>query len=66
MPPCNDQQRSQSDPQACNWVRSELSRKVGLNNGEKVIRDKAFSEELSGQSRIWGHCSRRSFCRPDS
>jgi hypothetical protein len=33
-------------------VRSELAQKVRLDKGEKVIRDKAFSEELSGQSRI--------------
>ena len=33
-------------------VRSGLTQKVRLNKVEKLIRDKAFSEELSGQSRI--------------
>ncbi len=35
-------------------LRSELTQEVRLNQGEKVIREQAFSEELSGQSRIEG------------
>jgi hypothetical protein len=30
-------------------LRRKLTQKVGLNRGEKVIRDQAFWEELSGQ-----------------
>jgi hypothetical protein len=30
-------------------MRSELTQKVSPNKGEKIIRDKAFSEKLSGQ-----------------
>jgi hypothetical protein len=30
-------------------VRSELTQKVSFDKGEKLIRDKIFSEELSGQ-----------------
>jgi hypothetical protein len=34
-------------------VRSELTQKVRFDKGEKVIRDKTFWEELSGElSRI--------------
>ena len=49
MPHCKEEQRSRSDPQTCNQVRSGLTQKARLNKCEKVIRDKAFSEELSGQ-----------------
>ena len=47
--PCNDAQRSQRALQSCNRVRSGLTQKVSFDKGEKVIRDKTFSEELSGQ-----------------
>ncbi len=40
-------------------VRRELTQKVRLNKGEKAIRNKAISEELSGQSRIQDHWSRQ-------
>jgi hypothetical protein len=50
--PCNDEQRSQRALQSCDRVRSELTQQVSLNKHEKVFRDMAFSEELSGQSRI--------------
>ena len=35
--------------QSCNRVRSGLTQKVRFDKCEKVIRDKTFSEELSGQ-----------------
>ena len=38
--------------QPCNRMRSGLTQKVRFDKGEKVIRDKTFWEELSGQSRI--------------
>jgi hypothetical protein len=47
--PCNDEQRSQRALQSCNQARSELTQKVSLNKDEKVIRNKAFLGELSGQ-----------------
>ncbi len=48
-PPATDEQRSQRALRACNRVRSGLTQKVRFDKGEKVIRDKTFSEELSGQ-----------------
>ena len=47
MPHCNDEQRSQRG--SCNRLCSEPNQKVRLNKGEKIIRDKTFWEELSGQ-----------------
>ena len=49
MPPCNDEQRSQSALQSCNRARSVLTQKVRPEKGEKLIRDKPLLKTSSGQ-----------------
>jgi hypothetical protein len=49
MPPCNDEQRSQSALQSCNRARSVLTQKVRPEKDEKLIRDKPLLKTSSGQ-----------------
>jgi hypothetical protein len=51
MPPCNDEQRSQSALQSCNRARSVLTQKVRPEKDEKdekLTRDKPLLKTSSG------------------
>ncbi len=48
MPPCNDEQRSQSALQSCNRVRSGLTQEVNVRVGEKLINNKPLKAKASG------------------
>ena len=49
MPPCKEEQRSQSALQSCNRARSVLTQKVRPEKDEKLIRDKPLLKTSSGQ-----------------